>query len=402
MEKMFYIGLAVILAVGLALCLFSCGKTDTSAGGTEQTSGDAIGAENKDTDTQTVAPDTEKQPSDPEPAGLLPFSKGININGMETFLSENRYGFFERGVRLVTTESTFTDIKAQGFDHVRIPVNFYTAYFEAPTGKYNYTTEDIMEYVDTAIELAIKNGLYVTLDFHGWFYIGEEEDDYEEFLYCWTQVADRYKDCSELLNFELLNEPWYSNGKAQTYLSDKRLNEMQAAAIKIIRDTGSNNSTRLIICCTADGNKAWKLDQLKLPEDENLAVAIHEYEPKAFTHQNFSWAGYGNQRTTLDDLGGFRKATDWDFGQIESFMKKTGIPVVLNEFGMNLAMSSEEDVKEYLGGVTDFCRENGIPWAYWQYYDEYNFEGSMSLFRKKSYFGSQEWDQTALDALFDR
>ncbi|MBE6797193.1 MAG: glycoside hydrolase family 5 protein [Ruminococcaceae bacterium] len=321
---------------------------------------------------------------------------------METFLSDNPYGFFERGIDNVTKESTYTNIKAQGFDHVRIPVNFYTAYYEASTGNYDYTTEQIMQYVDTGIELAIKNDLYVILDFHGWFYIGEEQNDIEEFLYCWTQVANRYKDYSDKLIFELLNEPWYTNGAPQKYLSDSALNKMQADAIKIIRDTGSNNADRLIICCTADGNKAWKLSALSLPDDDNLAVAIHEYAPYNFTHQNFSWAGLGGQTTTLAAQGGFESATSYDFGEIKKFMEKTGIPVVLNEFGVNLDKATDADIKTYLSGITTFCKDNNIPWTYWQYYGEYDSEGSMSLYRKTSLFSTQKWDETALDALFLR
>ena len=335
-------------------------------------------------------------------APTLPFSKGININNLETFLSENQWGFFERGVEVLTDESTYTNIKKQGFDHVRIPVNFYTIYFEASTGKYEYTTKEIMGYLDTAIDFATKHGLYVILDFHGWFYIGEEENDYDEFLYCWTQVAERYKDYSDKLIFELLNEPWYTNGNPQKYLSDSRLNEMQADAIKIIRDSGSNNTKRLIICCTADGNKAWKLGALSLPDDDNLAVAIHQYSPYNFTHQNFSWAGLGRKTTTLKAEGGFSGSTGWDFSQIVSFMDETGIPVVLNEFGLNLAKATPEDVETYLRGIATFCKTYNIPWTYWQYYGGYDAEGSFSLYRKTSFFSRYNWDKNALDALFLR
>ena len=190
----------------------------------------------------------------------------------------------------------------------------------------------------------------------------EEQNDYDEFLYCWTQVANRYKDVSEKVVFELLNEPWYTDGKAQTYLSDSRLNTMQAEAVKIIRNTGSKNADRLIILCTADGNKAWKLDKLVLPDDDNIAVAIHEYSPYDFTHQNFSWAGLGGKTTTLAEQGGFASATSYDFGQIKKFMASNPqVPIIMNEFGLNLSKASAADAREYLSGITSFCKENNIP-----------------------------------------
>ena len=329
----------------------------------------------------------------------LPFSRGVNVNRMETFLSENTYGAFEDGIEDLTNEATYTNIKSKGFDHVRLPVNFYTIYYEATS--YGYTSEQLMQHIDTAIDLATKNGLYVILDFHGWFYIGSEENDYEEFLYCWTQVANRYKDYSDMLIFELLNEPWYTNGNPQQYLSDSRLNQMQVEAINIIRNTGSNNADRLIICCTADGNKAWRLSALseELKACDNIAIAIHEYEPKSFTHQNFSWDAYGGQTTTLEAAGGFG-SVDYDFGLIKKFMEETGIPVVLGEFGLNLDKATDEDVDTYIRYITTFCEANNIPWTYWQYRGGYSSEGSMSLYRKTSYFGSVKWDEDALNALF--
>lgn len=381
----------------------STDETTSSVISSNTTSSNSTSSNSTSSNGSSSRPTTSSKPSsDVTKVPTLPFSKGVNVNCMETFLSDNFYGSFERGIEVVTDESTYTNIKAQGFDHVRIPVNFYTAYYEAATGKYKYTTEEIMKYVDTGIKLATKHGLYVILDFHGWFQIGAEANDIEEFLYCWTQVAKRYKDYSDKLVFELLNEPWYTNGRPQPYLSDIALNKMQADAIKIIRNTGSKNKDRLIICCTADGNKAWKLSVLSLPDDDNLAVAIHEYEPYNFTHQNFAWAGLGNKTTTLAALGGFEKATSYDFGEIKKFMKKTGIPVVLNEFGVNLGKATQADIKTYLSGITTFCRDNNIPWTYWQYYDEYNSEGAMALYRKTSRLSKQEWDQTALDALFLR
>ena len=345
-------------------------------------------------DTTTTVPEPEPEPN----TGRLPFSKGINVDGLQDF-SDGDYDRLSQYLDSFTSENTYKDIKSKGFDHVRISVNLWRAYLD---DKDKYTTEEFMGFVDTAINHAMNNGLYVMLSFHGWFNIGDKATDIDECLYIWNQVAERYKDYDTKLMFEPLNEPWYDNGKARPYLSDNKLNELQANIISIIRSKGSNNATRLIICCTADGNKAWKLDKLVLPDDDNLAVAIHEYEPKAFTHQNFSWAGYGGKTTSLDAAGGIA-ATDWDFSQIKKFMDKTGIPVVLNEFGMNLAKSPEADVKKYLEGIVDACEELDIPWAIWQYYGGgYSSEGAMSLYRKSSLYGNYAWDQKALDALFSK
>ena len=393
--------ISVILIAALVLgCFAACAPDDTA----DSSSKSASSVQGVSSEANASSQGTSQEESN----YLLPFSKGVNVSGMDTFLSDNQWGIFEKGMKTLTDEFTYTNIKSQGFDHIRVPANFFTIFYEAED--YGYTTEQLMKCIDTAIEFSEKHGLYIVLDFHGWFYIGEEKNDIEEFLYCWTQVANRYKDYSDNLIFELLNEPWYTNGRAQPYLSDSQLNKMQADAIKIIRDTGSKNKNRLIICCTADGNKAWKLDQLVLPEDDNLAVAIHEYEPTDFTGQGFTWAGYEHgKQIRLSDVGGLTKA-NWDFRMIENFMAKTGIPVVLNEFGLNLDLAHDDDVNAYLRGIAEFCEMNGIPWAYW-HYDGGDFknifewsrrDGEFALYRELNSYKKMEWDKKALDALFLR
>lgn len=383
MKRLFALILAAALVLG---CLASCAPNDTADSSSKG---------------ESSATESSKEPTqDYMDNNVLPFSKGINISGMDTFLSDNPWGIFETGYKLLIDESTYTNIKSQGFDYVRMAINFNTIYYEA--SDYNYTTEGLMKDVDKAIEYAFKHDLQVMLDFHGWFYIGSEQDDAEQFLYCWEQIANRYKDYDHRLVFELLNEPWYTDGKAQEYLPDDKLYEMQADAIEIIRNTGSNNTDRLIVCFTADGNKAWKLDKLVLPEDDNLAVAIHEYEPQVFTGQGFTWAGYERgKQIRLNDVGGLTMA-NWDFRMIENYMAKTGIPVVLNEFGLNLVLADDDDVNAYLREVAEFCEMNGIPWAYWTYYGDYSDEGSMALYRKNGRLSRFKWDKDALDALFLR
>ena len=103
--------------------------------------------------------------------------------------------------------------------------------------------------------------------------------------------------------------------------------------------------------------------------------------------------------TACETAGGV-ESVDYDFGLIKKFMEETGIPVVLGEFGLNLDKATDEDMDTYIRYITTFCETNNIPWTYWQYRDGYSSEGSMSLYRKTSYFGSVQWDEDALNALF--
>ena len=186
---------------------------------------------------------------------------------------------------------------------------------------------------------------------------------------------------------------------------------MQNEAVRIIRETGSNNATRLIVLCTADGNKAWKLPALVLPDDDNIAVAIHEYEPGDFTGQGFTWAGYEHgKQIRLDDVGGVG-AMSYDFSQIKKFMDNNPrVPIILNEFGLNLDLAHDDDITLWLSTITQFCKDNNMPWAYWHYdggdyssewnYTWKNRDGEFALYRQHTTKGVFEWDEHALNALF--
>ena len=123
---------------------------------------------------------------------------GVNVNGLEGEVST----VWARGY--LTDLKTYMNIKHQGFDHIRFPVNFNYYYSK----KDKKLIDEKMTIVDTVIDLAEKAGLYVQLDFHGWWEFNVADSQQREtFLTIWELVARRYSVRSELLSFELINEP---------------------------------------------------------------------------------------------------------------------------------------------------------------------------------------------------
>src|SRR5690606_17928829 len=102
----------------------------------------------------------------------------------------------------------------------------------------------------------------------------------ERFLALWSQIAARYEDRPETVAFELLNEP-------NTAL-DSVWNEIVAAAISTVRAT---HPRRLLVVDTVFWADPSKLSSLTLPDDANLLVSVHVYEPKLFSFQGKSWMG---------------------------------------------------------------------------------------------------------------
>ncbi len=379
MKKILYLTFVVVLAAGLSLCLFSCSKGNgvkTPSDGTQQTSG-AAGTEDldsvPDTDPDTSA-DTEADTPVVEPTPEGVYVTGVNVNGLE---DPNNFWKLMTAPKVLQSKETYENIRSQGFDHVRIPVPFHSYYI----AESDSLDETKMAVVDTAIDLALEQGLGVMLDLHGWYEIDPTNaEDNAKFKAIWRLVSERYQDKPEALMFELMNEPHFKKNTAT-------LMNFEMEVVEIIRAT---NPTRLILCAGPDANQAWKLNEVNLPNDPNLAVAVHVYNPGDFTHQGQVWAGHeaGKQvRLTEAHIGTLK----WDLEEIEKFIDRTGVRVVLNETGMNVALADEADTDRYIRIISKFCRDNGIPLAWWSYDG-----GDFAL------YANGKWRTKVLDALFLR
>lgn len=326
-------------------------------------------------------------------ATRLPFMRGVNINQLET------YAYGGTHTSYLGLDSTYSDIRSKGFDHVRLPVDF-RKYYDAgsktlkTSGSYKITD------IDTVINKALAAGLYVTLDFHGFkdtFAYDSDPDtegtDAYNFVMTWRLLAERYRDYPDTLNFELVNEPW-----AHAYNPNSKIDKLQARAYAAIRQT---NPTRLVLWASSDGNKTWLLDNLTLPADaSHLAVVIHIYAPEEFTHQGATWAdsSYTSQVRLAD---AHRSKLWYELNNMKNWMAAhPDIPMVVNEFAVRLAYAEQnrtgarDDLQEYLSTVRAFCESNSVPWAYWQYCDEGNAEFGL----RARYNGA--WREYVIDALF--
>ena len=312
------------------------------------------------------------------PSALNPDTKEFIIKaGVNTPGLENDGWFFSYGMNYLRKKSTFLNIKEKGFDHIRVPIDLRLFYDE----KNNSLNEKLMKKYDRIIDLAEWAWLYVIVDFHGWYDISPaESEDHDLFLKLWKLVAERYQNRSNYVIFELMNEPSLKTAPSFS------LNILQRAAVEAIRET---NPTRLILCAAPDGNQPWLLNEVSIiEEDKNLAVAVHIYHPGDFTHQGYWWAGRErNKQVRLTDE--MLAELQWNLNETKKFMKETGYKVYLNEFGLNLQLSHPEDRSKFLRRMTEWCKENDVPWTFWGYNN-----GEMGLFVGK------KWNKPVLNDLF--
>jgi endoglucanase len=198
------------------------------------------------------------------------FRRGINLgNRLEAKPDEGAWGgrIQDGDLRLIA---------ARGFDHVRIPVWFSGhAAEESP-----FTLDPVfLTRVDEVLDEAAARGLAVLLTLHGYYELEAAVAEHTpRLLGIWSQLAERYRERPETLAFELFNEPPLSMQSVW--------NELASALIDTIR---VSNPRRLLVVDSTAWADTTTLPRLQLPDDANLVVAVHPYEPKLFSFQGKTW-----------------------------------------------------------------------------------------------------------------
>jgi len=174
----------------------------------------------------------------------------------------------------------FAHIRAEGFDHVRLPIAWQ---HHAGPGPDFRLSNEIFAKADFLVTNALNHGLNAIVNIHHFDeFTANPLGLTNKFYALWRQIAAHYATSAASVAFELLNEP---KDAATTTV----LNPIYAEVIRQIRQ---NNPNRTIFVGPGRWNQASELPNLRLPEeDANLIVTVHCYEPFHFTHQGASWAG---------------------------------------------------------------------------------------------------------------
>ncbi len=257
-------------------------------------------------------------------------------------------------------EEYFQIIKDGGFTGVRIPIR-WNAYAETTRP---YTIDpDFFARVDWAVDNALSRGLVAVVNIHHYEELTASPSrlQQERFVYIWRQIAEHYQDRSDLLVFELLNEP-HDQLKALLW------NSLLREGIRAVRET---NPDRIIVIGGAGYNSSSELiNTLELPEDDRHIIAtFHHYSPFQFTHQGASWVGEGSDEW----LGTTWQATEDEQNEIKDIFDAVynwsianDRPVFMGEFGAY----SKADMDSRVLWTAFSAREaeaRGFSWAYWEF-----------------------------------
>ena len=266
-----------------------------------------------------------------------------------------------------TTEDMIKAVKKAGFNAVRIP----TSWGEHLDSKNNISKE-WLDRVQTVVDYAYKNDMYVILNTHheGWWFVPSKDskETSERFTSIWKQISERFKDYDEHLIFEGLNEP-RTEGSAKEWAggtAEERqvLNKYNKLFVDIVRKSGGNNKNRYLMIPTyAAGTAAAAVDELEIPKDDRIIVSVHAYLPISMAlDENSSVKTFTNaNKTEIDNL--MKTLND-------KFLKK-GVPVIIGEFG-SVNKKNEAERTKLADYYVKAAGKYGIPCFWWD--DGGNFQ----------------------------
>ncbi|MCB0284283.1 MAG: cellulase family glycosylhydrolase [Calditrichaeota bacterium] len=317
-------------------------------------------------------------------AAETPFKRGFNMAGWFQTSSAQQ-------IQLTHfTKEDFRKLKEMGVDHLRLPVPLH----DMTLNDENYTVDPLLFFfLDQVVDWCEDLGLYIIIDNHSFdVNVSTSYSDLKVLTRTWKQVADHFKDRSQLVCYEILNEP---HG-----IADILWNTMQQVAIDSIR---SVDTTHTIVIGPAGWNSYNNLSQMLDYNDNNLIYTFHFYEPFLYTHQGASWtdppltiAGvpYPYDAARMPDLPSQLVGT-WYSGSYNSYSFQgtrqylaqqldiaaaygnlKNVALWCGEFGAYIPNSTTEDRARWLKDMRELLEERDMAWAMWE------FDGGFGVFEQ--------------------
>ncbi|MGI5174782.1 cellulase family glycosylhydrolase [Dactylosporangium sp. CA-152071] len=273
------------------------------------------------------SPSTPPQPGDAM-AAVAAMQPGWNLgNSLDaTGADETSWG------NPRVTAALLDNIRAQGFNSVRIPVTWGQHMGGAPS----YTVDAAwLARVKEVVDWALADGFYVMINVHhdSWQWIntmpGDRTNIQNKYNALWTQLAAAFRGSSPKLVFESVNEPQFtgSSGDAQ---NAELLAALNKEFHRIVRASGGTNATRLLVLPTLHTSA----DQARIDEltttfnqlnDRNLIATVHFY-------------GYWPFSVNVAGGTRFDSAVEQDlvgqFDRVANAFVARGIPVIIGEYGL--------------------------------------------------------------------
>jgi endoglucanase len=236
-------------------------------------------------------------------------------------------------------------VKDRGFDWVRIPVQW-----GCRADVSGNIDGSFMSQVEETVGWAKKHGLVALINTHheDWF---DNGGDLNRLVNIWRQIAEHFQDFADSeLVFEIFNEP--------NHMSLDALNAMNEAVLPVIRNS---NPTRMVFLGGLAQMGRWWINQnpdaLRIPEDANLGLTVHSYDPWSFAGDHPSSTSFS------DDDAADAEAQQ---GRLADWAKEKGIQqVMLGEFGTTVQQPNRGDRLKYYKANAEACAKHDQGYAIW-------------------------------------
>lgn len=297
---------------------------------------------------------------------------GFEVDTTKTDPGETAWG------NPTVTKGHIKSVKAKGYSTIRMPLTLHRRYKVNESAK-----DDEIKYVIDAdwlkrykevVDWAVAEDMHVMVNIHhdSWISLkywdgNKSSEQYRMFTDFWKQLAPYFKDESDLVCFETLNEPQFEDSNN----SQKYLDELNDAAYNIIRHSGANNETRMIVMPsvytkTDDAETTALLKEIQSKKDENIIATVHYY---------CEWVYSANLgKTSFDeplwDKYTPRDAVDTMMNTIKTKFVDNGIGVIVGEYGLLGYDTSEDCLQEgeeikYYEYMNYRANKNGVCLVFW-------------------------------------
>jgi len=289
-------------------------------------------------------------------------------------------------------------LKNYGYTTIRLPVTWGEYIGPAPDytiggcifDNCSYSCPNRMDRVEEVVNWILDEGMYCVLNLHhdggtsdhSWILNAstDTEGTLKKFRAVWAQIAVRFRDASDKLVLEAMNEvgfddiwnrwnPAASNSKGEAY---RILNLLNQAFVDTVRGTGGNNAKRfLVVCgywtdidCTIDPLfKMPKDTAAQKPADTRLILSVHYYTPATFCilDKDESW---GKNQKDWGSRADYAELSD-QMAKLKKHFLDNGVPVLLGEYGVTMKNKVDAARVNWMTAVTQICINYGMCPALW-------------------------------------
>lgn len=276
------------------------------------------------------------------------------------------------------TKEMVDAVANRGFTTLRLPVTWRFHQGDAP----NYAVEIAwLDRVEEVVNYARANDMYVIVNVHHddpWIIPTQAESEgvKDRLAKLWTQIAVRFRDYSDYVIFETLNEPRHENTPEEwsggTVEGRDMVNAYHQVSLDAIRATGGNNETRKIMISTyAASTVPVAMDALIIPNnDPNTMVSLHSYFPFPFTLEGTDTT-WGSSQDRADLLA--------EMNRIKTRFSDRGMAVVLGEWS-SANQNNIEDRLAHAEYYSQLAAERGFASIWWDNGDTSANRDGLAIF----------------------